>query len=149
MRVTLSRLGSVQRNLEKLDESIKSLQEAQEMFEYNDIYSAVILSKLSVVYRHNGNPTNSLYFAEKASEITDKHHGAKDHPGKRFYSRHQERGFSVAPRFPSTRNHSSFKAPIIITLRFCLNVDEIQTFRAKRKEVSGQTSQLIFPLGQL
>ena len=82
MGETLSRLGSVQRYLEKLDESIKSLQEAQEMFEYNDIYSAVILSKLSVIYCYNGDLINSLDFAEKASEITDKYHSTKDHPGE-------------------------------------------------------------------
>ena len=66
----------------KLDESVKSLEEAKEMFENSDIYSAVILSKLSVVYRHKGDLENSLAYAEKAAEITDKHHGLKSHPGK-------------------------------------------------------------------
>ena len=82
MGVTLSRLASVQRCLEKLDESIKSLMEAREMLGNNDIYIAIILSKLSVVYRHKGDSKNSLLFAEEAAEITDKHHGRKDHPGK-------------------------------------------------------------------
>ena len=82
MGETLSRLSSVQRNLEKLDESIESLMEAKEMFGNNDIYSAIILSKLSVVYRYKGDSKNSLENAEKAAEITDKHHGLKSHPGK-------------------------------------------------------------------
>ena len=69
MGVTLSRLASVQRNMDKLDESILSLKEAQGMFGYNAIYNAVVLSKLSVVYRYKGDSTKSLYFAEKASEM--------------------------------------------------------------------------------
>lgn len=81
MGVTLSRLASVQRCLEKLDESIKSLMEAREML--GNI--AIILSKLSVVYRHKGDSKNSLRFAEEAAEITDKHHERKDHPGKCSY----------------------------------------------------------------
>ena len=82
MGETLSRLSSVQRNLEKLDESIKSLMKAKEMFGNNDIYSAVILSKLSVAYRLKGEVQNSLAYAERAKEITNKHHGKKNHPGK-------------------------------------------------------------------
>ena len=82
MGETLSRLSSVQRNLGKLDESIDSLTEAKKMFGNNDIYSAIILSKLSVVYRHKGDLKTSLGYAEMAKEITDKHHGAKSHPGK-------------------------------------------------------------------
>ena len=82
MGETLSRLSSVQRNLEKLDESIDSLREAKEMFGNNDIYSAIILSKLSVVYRHKGDLKTSLVYAEMAKEITDKHHSTKSHPGK-------------------------------------------------------------------
>lgn len=85
MGVTLSRLASVQRCLEKLDESIKSLMEAREMLGNNEIYIAIILSKLSVVYRHKGDSKNSLRFAEEAAEITDKHHERKDHPGKCSY----------------------------------------------------------------
>lgn len=85
MGVTLSRLASVQRCLEKLDEIIKSLMEAREMLGNNNIYIAIILSKLSVVYRHKGDSKNSLLFAEEAAEITDKHHGRKDHPGKCSY----------------------------------------------------------------
>lgn len=85
MGVTLSRLASVQRCLDKLDESIKSLMEAKEMLGNNNIYIAIILSKLSVVYRHKGDSKNSLLFAEEAAEITDKHHGRKDHPGKCSY----------------------------------------------------------------
>ena len=79
---TLSRLSSVQRNLEKLDESIESLMEAKEIFGDNDIYSAIILSKLSVVYRLKGDLENSLAYTESAKEITDKYHGKKNHPGK-------------------------------------------------------------------
>ena len=82
MDETLSRWSSVQRNLEKLDESIESLVEAKEMFGNNDIYSAIILLKLSVVYRYKGDSKNSLAYTEKAAEITDKHHGLKSHPGK-------------------------------------------------------------------
>ena len=82
MGETLSRLSSVQRNLEKLDESIDSLREAKEMFGNNDIYSAIILSKLSVVYRHKGDLKTSLVYAERAKEIIDKHHGTRSHPGK-------------------------------------------------------------------
>ena len=82
MGETLSRLSSVQRNLEKLDESIDSLREAKEMFGNNDIYSAIILSKLSVVYRHKGDLKTSLVYAEGGKEITDNHHGTKSHPGK-------------------------------------------------------------------
>ena len=82
MGETLSRLSSVQRNLEKLDESIDSLMEAKKMFGNNDIYSAIILSKLSVVYRHKGDLQNSLAYAERAKEITDEHHHTKSHPGK-------------------------------------------------------------------
>ena len=81
MGVTLSRLASVQLNMVKLDESIAALEEAQKMFGYNDLYTAVILSKLSVVYRYKGDSTRSLHFAEKASEITDKQRGSKEHPG--------------------------------------------------------------------
>ena len=84
MGVTLSRLASVQRNMDKLDESILSLKEAQDMFGCNAIYHAVVLSKLSVVYRYKGDSTKSLYFAEKASEITDEQYGSKDHPGELF-----------------------------------------------------------------
>ena len=79
--MTLSRLSSVQRNMDKLDESIHSLNEALEMFGYNDIYSAVILSKLSVVYRYKGDSKRSFVFAEKVKEISDKQHGTKHHPG--------------------------------------------------------------------
>lgn len=84
MGVTLSRLASVQRNLDKLDESIKSLQEAEEMLGYNDIYKAVILSKLSVVYRYKGDSNNSLHFAEEASRIIDQKYDYKRHPGEIF-----------------------------------------------------------------
>ena len=82
MGVTLSRLSSVQRNMGKLDESIDSLMEAKEMFGNNDIYSAIILSKLSVVYSYKGDLKTTLDYAKKAEEITDKPHGTKSHPGK-------------------------------------------------------------------
>lgn len=82
MGETLSRLASVQRNMDKLDESIKSLEQAQKMLGQNDIYSAVILSKLSVVYRYKGDSERSLEFAEQASKITDQKFGSTDHPGK-------------------------------------------------------------------
>ena len=68
--------------MDKLDESIHSLNEALEMFGYNDIYSAVILSKLSVVYRYKGDSKRSFYFAEKVKEISDEQHGTKHHPGR-------------------------------------------------------------------
>ena len=80
--VTLSRLASVQRSLDKLDESIASLEEAKEKFANDDIYRAVILSKMCVVYRYKGDSTNSLKFAEEASKITDEQLGSKEHPGK-------------------------------------------------------------------
>ena len=79
---TLSRLSSVQRNLEKLDKSIESLMEAKEIFGDTDIYSAIILSKLSVVYLLKGDLKDSLAFIESAKEITDKHHGKKNNLGK-------------------------------------------------------------------
>ena len=82
MGETLSRLSSVQRDLGKLDESIDSLTEAKKMFGNNDIYSAIILSKLSVVYRYKGDLKTSLAYAEWGKEITDKLHGTKSHPGK-------------------------------------------------------------------
>ncbi|KAL9972982.1 hypothetical protein ACROYT_G019383 [Oculina patagonica] len=78
--VTLSRLSLVQRNMDKLDESIDSLNEALQMFDNNDIYRAVILSKLSVVYRYKGDSKTSFHFAEKVKVISDKQHGTKDHP---------------------------------------------------------------------
>ena len=68
--------------MDKLDESIASLEEAKEMFAYNDIYKAVILSKMCVVYRYIGDSTNSLKFAEEASKITDDQLGFKEHPGE-------------------------------------------------------------------
>ena len=88
MGETLSRLASVQRNMDKLDESIESLEHAQKMLGQNDIYSAVILSKLSVVYRYKGDSEKSLEFAEQASKITDQKYmyGSKDHPGKMYTS---------------------------------------------------------------
>ena len=82
--MTLSRLSSVQRNMDKLDESTNSLDEALNMFEHNDIYKAVILSKLSAVYRYKEDSKQSLCYAEKAKEISDKQHGTKRHPGKLF-----------------------------------------------------------------
>ena len=82
MGETLSRLSSVQRDLGKLDESIDSLTEAKKVFGNNDIYSAIILSKLSVVYRYKGDLETSLAYAEWGKEITDKLHGTKRHPGK-------------------------------------------------------------------
>ena len=80
--VTLSRLASVQRNMDKLDESIASLEIALEKFGDNNIYSAVILSKLSVVYRDKGDFKRSFLFASKAKKIVDEHYGTKSHPGK-------------------------------------------------------------------
>ena len=70
--------------MDKLDESIISLKEAEQMFEYNDIYRAVILSKLSVVYRYKGDSKKSFEFAEEVKAISDKQHGTKDHPGRLF-----------------------------------------------------------------
>lgn len=70
--------------MDKLDESIDSLNEALQMFGYNDIYRAVILSKLSVVYRYKGDSKTSFDFAEKVKVISDKQHGTKDHPGRLF-----------------------------------------------------------------
>lgn len=81
MGVTLSRLASVQRNLGKLDESIASLEKAEKMFGHNDIYRAVIISKLGVTYRYKENPEKSLHYAKEAETIINKH-GNKDHPGK-------------------------------------------------------------------
>ena len=80
--VTLSRLASVQRNLDKLDESIASLQMALKKFGYNNIYSAVILSKLSVVYRYKGDFTRSVQLAKKAKKIANEQCGTKSHPGR-------------------------------------------------------------------
>ena len=80
--VTLSRLASVQRNMDKLDENIASLEIALEKFGDNNIYSAVILSKLSVVYRDKGDFKRSFLFASKAKKIVDEHYGTKSHPGK-------------------------------------------------------------------
>jgi len=68
--------------MDKLDESILSLKEALNEFGYNDIYRAVIFSKLSVVYRYKEDSKQSLYYAEKAKEISDQQHGTKHHPGK-------------------------------------------------------------------
>ena len=82
--VTLSRLSSVQRNRDKLDESINSLKEALNLFEYNDIYRAVILSRLSVVYCYKGDSERSLHYVEKVKEISDRQHGTKRHPGRLF-----------------------------------------------------------------
>ena len=79
--VTLSRLASVQRNMDKLDESIASLDMAHKKFGYNNIYSAVILSKLSVVYRYKGDFERSVQFALKAKKIADEQCGTKSHPG--------------------------------------------------------------------
>ena len=81
MGVTLSRLASVQRNLGKLDESIRSLEKAEKMFGHNDIYRAVILSKLGVSYRYKEDPKRGVHYAEKAETIINKD-GNKDHPGK-------------------------------------------------------------------
>lgn len=81
MGVTLSRLASVQRNLGKLDESIASLEKAEKMFGHNDIYRAVVISKLGVTYHYKENPEKSLHYAKEAETIINKH-GNKDHPGK-------------------------------------------------------------------
>lgn len=81
MGVTLSRLASVQRNLGKLDESIASLEKVEKMFGHNDIYRAVIISKLGVSYRYKENPEKSLHYAKEAETIINKH-GNKDHPGR-------------------------------------------------------------------
>lgn len=70
--------------MDKLDESIYSLKEALKLFGYNDTYRAVILSKLSVVYRYKGDSKQSLYYAEKVKEISHRQHGTKDHPGWLF-----------------------------------------------------------------
>ena len=70
--------------MDKLDESIHSLNEALNLFEYNDIYRAVILAKLSVVYRYMGDSKKSLYYVEKVKEISDRQHGTKRHPGRLF-----------------------------------------------------------------
>lgn len=82
--VTLSRLASVQRELDQLDESIKSLQEAKNKFGNNDEYNAVIFSKLSVVHRYRGEDEISMQFAKKAISITEKNqkHKIPGHPGK-------------------------------------------------------------------
>ena len=79
--MTLSRLASVQRNMDKLEESIASLDMAHKKFGYNNIYSAVILSKLSVVYRYKGDFERSVQFALKAKKIADEQCGTKSHPG--------------------------------------------------------------------
>ena len=68
--------------MDKLDESIASLEEANEMIGYDNISRAVIFSKMSVAYRYKGDSTNSLKFAEEASKITDEQFGSKEHPGK-------------------------------------------------------------------
>lgn len=68
--------------MDRLDESIHSLNEALNMFGYNDVYRAVILSKLSVVYRYKGDSKQSLRYAEKVKEISDGQHGTKYHPGR-------------------------------------------------------------------
>ena len=65
----------------KLDESIASLEKAEKMFGHNDIYRAVIISKLGVTYRYKENPEKSLHYAKEAETIINKH-GTKDHPGK-------------------------------------------------------------------
>ena len=70
--------------MDKLEESINSLNEALNMFGNNDIYRAVILSKLSVVYRYKGDPKQSLHYAEKVKEISDRQHSKKHHPGRLF-----------------------------------------------------------------
>ena len=68
--------------MDKLDESIASLDMALKKFGYNDICSAVILSKLSEVYRDKGDFKRSFLFASKAKKIVDEHYGTKSHPGK-------------------------------------------------------------------
>ncbi|PFX22383.1 uncharacterized protein LOC111334317 [Stylophora pistillata] len=80
--VTLSRLASVHRNMDKLGESIASLEMALKKFGYNDIYSAVILSKLSVVYCYKGDFEKSVELADKAKKISDERYGTKSHPAK-------------------------------------------------------------------
>ena len=81
MGETLSRLASVQRNLGKLDESIASLEKADKMFGHNDIYRAVVISKLGVTYHYKENPEKSLHYAKEAETIINKHDN-KNHPGK-------------------------------------------------------------------
>ena len=68
--------------MDKLDESIASMEEANEMFGYDNICRAVILSKMSVAYRYKGDSSNSLKFAEEDSKITDEQFGSKEHPGE-------------------------------------------------------------------
>ena len=68
--------------MDKLDESIESLEKALEMFGHNDTYRAVILSKLSAVYRYKGDLEKSVKFAEEAKIILDGQHGTKSHPGE-------------------------------------------------------------------
>ena len=68
--------------MDKLDESIVSLEKALKKFGHNHIYSAVILSKMSVVYRYKGDLEKSVKFAEEAKTISDGQHGTKSHPGE-------------------------------------------------------------------